>query len=101
MTLRSLRSQLAALEQQIRRRQQRGYSVKPVTPKLSFDETDPQYRAVSARLAELRGGQPVHDHRAFARKVMQDPDLARRVRAVIDRALDAAPVHLTGAWGHE
>ncbi len=116
----TLRSRLAALERQIRRRQQRGYPVKPIMPRLKFDETDPQYIAVSAKISKLLADQPVRDRMQLtgsgggpiqmqaeigtARLILADADLAREVRVLIEKALAAgaaSPVPQTGASGHE
>ena len=93
----TLRSRLAALERAARRRRERGYPMTPVIPELKYDMADPETVAVLTELTELRRGPPVlHDDRAFARKVMENPELTRRWIAVIDRARAAAPVQQTG-----
>ena len=106
----TLRSRLAALERAARRRQERGYPVKPVMPRLEFDLTDPETRAFLAEVAEQAevrglpvrdrsGGGPIHVMQAeidVARWIMQDFELTQRWIAAIGKARAAAPVQLTG-----
>lgn len=111
----TLRSRLAALECAARQRQQRGYPVKPVWPRLEFDLTDPETVAFLAEMTELRDELPVRDPTSSgggpnqriqaalstARFVMEDYQRTERWLAAIDRAIAVSPVHVTGASEHE
>lgn len=92
----SVRSRIDALERAARRRQERGYPMTAVMPKLRFDMSDSETREVLARWAELRQ-RAASDHPIdTARLVLEDAEFAGRARRVIDRALAASPVHQTG-----
>ena len=116
----TLRSRLAAIETAARRRRWRHTATMLPAPPMKFDETDPQYIAVMAKVSKLLADQPVSDPMQLtagcgpiermqaeigtARLIMADPKLAAEYRALLRKgmaAADAAPVSDTGASERE
>ncbi|MCH8164625.1 MAG: hypothetical protein IH889_03355 [Planctomycetes bacterium] len=99
----TLRSRVAAIERAARRRRWRHPAAMMPAPPMKFDD-DRETAEVLARLTALRERTGLVDPLAFARKVMEDVELAARYRAVIRAAMAAgaaSPVDQTGDVEHE